>query len=101
MDHLITALSEPVRRQMLELLATGPLKAGEIERRLGLAQPLASRHLRVLRQAGLAEVTKQAQARVYRLNAAPLAELDSWLARYRPFWSGALDALERHLNTES
>jgi len=101
MDHVITALAEPVRRQMLDLLAEGEHKAGDIERRLGLSQPLASRHLRVLREAGLASVRKQAQARIYSLNPAPLLALDQWLARYRPFWGNALDALADHLSKES
>ncbi len=100
MDHLITALAEPIRRDMLDLLAERPHSAGEVERRLGLSQPMASRHLRVLREAGLAQVTKRAQSRIYRLNPAPLAALDAWLARYRAFWPGALDALAEHLNKE-
>jgi len=101
MDQTIAALAEPVRRQMLALLAEGELAAGTIERRLGLSQPLTSRHLRVLREAGLARMRKQAQLRLYSLNPAPLAELDSWLARYRQFWPQALDALGHHLARES
>ncbi len=71
---------------------------GEIERRLHMPQPTVSKHLRVLREAGLVESTVNAQRRLYRLKPEPLRELDAWLAQFRHFWSAHLDALERHLD---
>ncbi len=100
MDSLIAALAEPTRRHLLDALRHGERTAGDLERALGVTQPAASKHLRVLRQAGLVRVRKDAQRRIYALNPAPLAELDAWLAQYRQFWSGALDALTRHLEQE-
>jgi DNA-binding transcriptional ArsR family regulator len=100
MDNIMAVLAEPVRRRMLDQLRTAERSAGDLERTLGLTQPAASKHLRVLRQAGLVRVRKDAQRRLYTLDPAPLAELDAWLAGYRQFWNGALDALEQHLQRE-
>jgi len=72
---------------------------GELVSELGLAQPAVSRHLRVLREAGLVTADVDAQRRLYRLRAEPLRELDAWVAPYRPHWARHLDALERHLET--
>jgi DNA-binding transcriptional ArsR family regulator len=72
----------------------------ELVDRLGLSQPGTSKHLRVLREAGLVKVRTEAQRRVYALQPRPLAELDAWLAPYRRLWSDSLDALERHLDEE-
>ena len=94
------ALADPHRRQILDLLRSGERAAGDLVAALPLSQPGASRHLRVLREAGLVSVRKEAQQRIYRLAPAPLAELDAWLAPYRTFWSGRLGALEDHLNRE-
>jgi DNA-binding transcriptional ArsR family regulator len=91
------ALAEPSRREILDLLREGERPVGELVGRLGLSQPGVSKHLRVLREAGLVEVRPDGRRRLYGLRAAPLAELDAWLAPYRRHWSGRLDALERHL----
>jgi DNA-binding transcriptional ArsR family regulator len=95
------ALSDPHRRAMLELLRERPRPVGELVERLGLSQPGTSKHLRVLREAGLVRARAVAQRRVYELNGAPLRELDTWLDPYRRFWSERLDALERHLDHKS
>lgn len=92
------ALAEPHRRAMLALMLERPRVVGEIVDRLGLSQPGTSKHLRVLRDAGLVRVRRDAQRRVYELEPAPLAELDTWLAPYRAQWTKSLDALERHLD---
>jgi DNA-binding transcriptional ArsR family regulator len=92
------ALAEPARRQILELLRQRERPVGELVERLKLSQPGVSKHLRVLREAGLVRVRPEAQRRWYGLRAEPLAELDAWLAPYREFWGGRLDALERHLD---
>jgi DNA-binding transcriptional ArsR family regulator len=95
------ALAEPHRREMLMLLLEKPRPVGELVERLGLSQPGTSKHLRVLREAGLVRVHREAQRRVYALEPAPLAELDAWLAPYRRTWKQSLDALERHLDRTS
>jgi DNA-binding transcriptional ArsR family regulator len=91
------ALAEPHRRQILDLLREGERPAGELGERLELSQPGVSKHLKVLREAGLVTVRADGKRRMYSLRAEPLAEVDSWLARYRAFWSERLDDLERHL----
>jgi DNA-binding transcriptional ArsR family regulator len=92
-----SALSDPHRRTLVELLRQRPRPVGELVELTGLTQPGTSKHLRVLREAGLVEVTPDAQRRVYQLDPAPLAELDAWLAPYRQLWEQRLDALERRL----
>jgi DNA-binding transcriptional ArsR family regulator len=92
------AVSEPMRRRILELLRDGERGVGELVERLGLSQPGVSKHLRVLREAGLVHVRPDGRRRWYGLRAEPLAELDEWLAPYRELWGGRLDALERHLD---
>lgn len=91
------ALAEPSRRRILDLLRGGERSVGELVGPLKLSQPGVSKHLRVLREAGLVEVRPDGRQRWYRLRAQPLAEVDEWLAPYREHWSGRLDALERHL----
>jgi DNA-binding transcriptional ArsR family regulator len=93
----VAALVDPTRRTIVELLADGELDAGEIATRFPISRPAVSRHLRVLRELGLVRVRPEAQRRVYSLEAAPLAELDAWLGRYRGFWENRLDALETEL----
>src|SRR3954462_3384414 len=93
-----TALADPPRRAMLELLREQPRPVGELVERLGLSQPGTSQHLRVLRDAGLVRVRAEAQRRVYALDPGPMAELDAWLAPYRRQWAESLDALGRHLD---
>lgn len=85
---------------ILSMLAEGERPAGDFVDALPISQPTVSKHLSVLREAGLVTVRKDAQRRMYRLNPAPLAELDVWLARYRSLWAGKLDALEAHLDKE-
>jgi DNA-binding transcriptional ArsR family regulator len=94
-----TVLAEPMRRHMLDLLLDGPRPVGELAELLGLSQPGTSKHLRVLREAGLVRVRQDAQRRWYELRPDPLTEIDAWLEPYRSFWAGRLDALERHLGT--
>jgi len=89
----LQALSDESRRTMLEALAVNPATAGELAALLPIARPGASRHLRVLREAGLVEVRQEAQRRVYSLRPEPLAEVDAWLGRYRALWEQRLDAL--------
>lgn len=91
-------LAEPSRRHILDLLREQPRAVGELVDAVGLTQPGTSKHLRVLRDAGLVDVRKDAQRRVYELRLEPLAELDAWLEPYRRLWAGRLDALERHLD---
>ena len=83
---------------MLELLLERPRPVGELVDQLGLTQPGTSKHLRVLREAGLVQVRQEAQRRVYAIDPGPLAELDVWLAPYRRLWNASLDALGRHLD---
>jgi len=94
------ALAEPARRQILELLRQRERRVGELVERLGLSQPGVSKHLRVLREAGLVRVRPDGQRRWYGLRPEPLAELDEWLTPYRELWGGRLDALERHLDRQ-
>ena len=91
------ALADPSRRKILDLLLGGELSAGDLVGPLGISQPGVSKHLKVLREAGLVEARPEGKRRWYRLRAEPLAEVDSWLEPYRAHWSGRLDALERHL----
>ena len=90
-------LAEPTRRTILDLLRDGERPVGELVDRLRLSQPAVSKHLRVLREAGLVDVRREAQRRLYRLRPEPLAEVDAWLAPYRRLWTRSLDALEKHL----
>jgi DNA-binding transcriptional ArsR family regulator len=92
-------LAEPRRREILDLLRTGERPVGELVDQLSLSQPAVSKHLKVLRDAGLVEVRQDAQRRWYRLRPAPLAEIDAWLEPYRDLWRTRLDALEAHLET--
>ena len=93
-------LAEPSRRDILDLLREGERSVGDLVEQLSISQPGVSKHLRVLRDAGLVVVRPDAQRRWYRLRAEPLAEIDDWLSPYRQFWSSRLDALERHLDDE-
>jgi DNA-binding transcriptional ArsR family regulator len=93
MEAVLQALADDGRRTLLERLATGPATAGELAALLPIARPGVSRHLRVLREAGLVEVQQDAQRRIYRLRPEPLSEVDEWLGRYRAMWENRLDAL--------
>jgi DNA-binding transcriptional ArsR family regulator len=98
MESVFDIIAEPNRRAILSLLVSSRQSVGEIERRLGMPQPTVSKHLRVLRDAGFVESTVDAQRRLYRLKPGPFQEVDDWLAKFRRFWSGHIDALERHLD---
>jgi DNA-binding transcriptional ArsR family regulator len=97
-ESVFEIIAEPNRRAILSLLVSSQQTVGEIERQLGIPQPTASKHLRVLREAGFVEFTVDAQRRVYRLKPESLQEVDAWLAPFRQFWSDHVDALERHLD---
>lgn len=94
---VMEALSEPTRRRIVELLLGGERSVGWLAAEIGLAQPAVSKHLRVLREAGLVEVRRDAQRRHYRIRPEPLSALDAWLAPYRRLWDERLDRLEHHL----
>jgi DNA-binding transcriptional ArsR family regulator len=96
MDSL-TALADPTRRQIVELLSRGERAAGEITEKFTLSPPAISQHLKVLREAGLVTVRVDGQRRIYRLDPAGLGEIDGWLAKVRRFWNASLDALEQEL----
>ncbi len=93
-------LADPARRAILDLLRERPRPVGELTAELGLSQPGTSKHLRVLREAGLVRVRAEAQRRWYELDPGPLAEVDAWLAPYRRMWTDRFDALERHLDAD-
>jgi DNA-binding transcriptional ArsR family regulator len=97
-ESAFNIIAEPNRRAILSLLVSSQQSVGEIERRLRMPQPTVSKHLRVLRDAGLVESTVDAQRRLYRLKPGSLKEVDAWLAPFRRFWSAHVDALERHLD---
>lgn len=92
-----SALAEPTRLRMVEILKDGPLSVGEIAERLGLRQPQASKHLRVLLEAGLVEVEAAANRRNYRLRTEPLEAMDDWLEGYRKIWNERFDNLDEYL----
>ena len=111
MESVFHVIAEPNRRAILGLLVASERTVGELEAQLDMSQPTVSKHLRVLREAGVVEATIDAQRRVYRLRAEPLREIDAWRAApagvrgetdagvpFRRFWSAHLDALERHLD---
>jgi DNA-binding transcriptional ArsR family regulator len=98
MGSVFEIIAEPNRRAILSLLVSSQQSVGEIESRLRMTQPTVSKHLRVLREAGIVESTVDAQRRLYRLKPEPLQELEAWLAPFRRLWSAHVDALERHLD---
>jgi len=97
METVLRALADESRRTVLETLAEGEATAGELADLLPIARPGVSRHLRVLREAGLVDVRQQAQRRIYSLRPQPLAEVDEWLSRYRALWEQRLDALHTEI----
>jgi DNA-binding transcriptional ArsR family regulator len=97
METALRALADDSRRTMLETLAGGPATAGELAALLPIARPGVSRHLRVLREAGLVEVRQEAQRRVYSLSPQPLTEINDWLNRYLTLWEQRLDALHTEI----
>ena len=90
-------LAEPHRRRLLEVLREGERPVGELVEELGISQPAVSKHLRVLREAGLVDVRPDAQRRLYRVLPGPLAEIDDWIAPFRRLWADSLDRLDAHL----
>jgi DNA-binding transcriptional ArsR family regulator len=92
-----TVLAEPTRRKILDLLRDGEQPVGDLVDRLRLSQPGVSKHLRVLRDAGLVEVRPRGQRRLYRLRPEPLREVDEWLEPYRRLWASSLDKLGRQM----
>ena len=96
-DAVLEAIVEPTRRRILDAVRTEERSVTELVERLGMSQPGVSRHLRILRDAGLVTVRSDAQRRLYALRSEPLRELDDWLEPYRTEWSTRLDALSRHL----
>ena len=97
MEAVLRALADDGRRTLVEALAAGPATAGELAELLPIARPGVSRHLKVLREAGLVDSRQEAQRRVYSLRSEPLAELDEWLGRYRELWEQRLDALHTEI----
>ena len=101
MTMVFEALAEPNRRRILDFLAQRERPVSDLVSLLQVSQPAVSKHLRVLRDAGLVEVRADAQRRLYRVRPEPLRELDDWLAPYRAMWASRLDALESHLEEMS
>ena len=97
MEAALRALADDSRRTMLETLAGGPATAGELAALVPIARPGVSRHLRVLREAGLVDVRQEAQRRVYSLRPQPLTEVNDWLSRYLSLWEHRLDALHSEI----
>ncbi|GAA0496058.1 transcriptional regulator [Paractinoplanes deccanensis] len=100
MDAFV-ALAEPTRRRIVEVLRLRECTVSDLVAALAMSQPAVSKHLRVLREAGVVAVRTHAQQRIYRLDPAPFRELDAWLAPYRALWTHHLDALERHLDAHA
>src|SRR6476469_9137631 len=100
MDTVLQALADPSRRTLLEILRQHPATAGELASALPIARPGVSRHLRVLREAGLVDVRQEAQRRIYSLLPDPLVEVDEWLDGYRALWRHRLDALQTEIARE-
>jgi DNA-binding transcriptional ArsR family regulator len=96
----LQVLAEPRRLAILELLRDGERPVGELVARLRVSQPAVSKHLRVLKEAGLVEARPEGQRRLYRIRPDPLAELDEWLGAYRQLWTTHLDRLEDHLDRQ-
>ena len=97
MDAVLQALADPSRRAVLEILKDHPAPVAELADALPIARPGVSRHLRVLREAGLVEVRQEAQRRIYSLRPEALAEVDEWLDGYRALWRNRLDALHTEI----
>jgi DNA-binding transcriptional ArsR family regulator len=98
MTATFEVLAEPNRRRILDLLRTAERPVGDLVEQLAVSQPAVSKHLRVLREAGLVEVRSDAQRRIYRVRTEPLRAIDEWLEPYRRLWASRLDDLERHLD---
>ncbi len=99
MANTFDLLADPTRRRIIEALAHGECSVSTLVDKLKMSQPAVSKHLRVLRESGLAEVRREGQKRIYRLDAEPLKELDEWLTPFRAFWEPRLDAMEKTLDS--
>ncbi|MET8912330.1 metalloregulator ArsR/SmtB family transcription factor [Micromonospora sp. NPDC004551] len=95
-----TVLAEPTRRRILDRLRRAESSVSDLVDALGMSQPAVSKHLKVLREAGLVSCRTAAQQRIYRIDVRPLRAVDDWLGPYRRMWADHLDALERHLDSE-
>ncbi|MET7805112.1 metalloregulator ArsR/SmtB family transcription factor [Micromonospora chersina] len=93
-------LAEPTRRRILDRLRRSESSVGDLVAALGMSQPAVSKHLKVLREAGLVSCRTAAQQRIYRIDVRPLRAVDDWLGPYRRMWTDHLDALERHLDSQ-
>jgi DNA-binding transcriptional ArsR family regulator len=98
--HPLSALADPSRRRIVELLGGGEISAGEIAGQFQISAPAVSQHLKALREAGLVRVRIEGQRRIYSLDPEGLAAVDAWLLEVRRFWDGRLDGLERALIEE-
>jgi DNA-binding transcriptional ArsR family regulator len=98
---ILEVIAEPTRRRILDAVRDGEQSVNDLVSKVGMHQPGVSRHLKVLRDAGLVEVRRDAQRRMYRLRPEPLMELDAWLEPYRAEWAGRLDSLEQHLRSRA
>ena len=94
----LTALADPTRQRIIEMLATGALSSGEIARQFAMTAPAVSQHLKTLREARLVRVRVQAQKRIYELDPQGVGELAEWVTRVRSFWSSRLDAFAEELH---
>lgn len=99
-EAAFSALADPTRRAVLDLLRQGSLPAGRIARAFPVSRPAISKHLRVLRRAGLVHERREGRRRIYRLNPAPLLAVDNWLSHYRAFWEASLASLKNFVETE-
>ncbi len=99
--RVFDAIADPTRRAILDALRRGPLAAGEIADLFPVSRPAVSRHIRILRQAGLLTERRAAQSRIYSLDPEPLRSVEQWLAHYRVFWAARLMDLKRHVEAES
>ena len=97
MNGTLSALGEPNRLRIVELLRKGPSSVNEIAERLGLSQPLVSKHLRVLREAGIVRVRAEAQQRLYELRPEAFEQLETWVSSFRRLWEGRLDSLDDYV----
>lgn len=98
--NALAALGDPVRREIIEVLLDHPEDAGRLAERFPISRPAVSRHLRVLREAGLVRSETEAQRRVYHIEPQPFQEAEAWMSRYRSFWNDRLDRLDEHLKEQ-
>ena len=99
--NALSALSDPTRRRIVEMLASGPLTSGDIASLFDISAPAVSQHLKTLRAARLVSVRADAQRRIYELDGEGIGELSDWILRVRRFWAGRLDSLEKQLREDT